>query len=62
MLEGWAAADLLDLLQELAGLAVARVEVEGEQREALGGDEVAVAVLPGGEPEVEVRDLARHLT
>jgi hypothetical protein len=52
---------LLDLFQELAGFAVARVQVEGEQRKALGGNEVPVAILPGDQPEMEASDLASHL-
>ena len=55
------AANLLNLFQELAGLAMARIEVEGEQCEALGGDEVPASILLRDKPEMEAGNLPSHL-
>jgi hypothetical protein len=52
---------LLDFFQEFAGFTMVGIEVEGQQHESLGGDEVPVAIPLGDEPEMETGNLEAHL-
>ena len=52
---------MLDFFQEFARLAMAGIEVEGEQCEALGGDEVSASILLRDKPEMEAGNLPSHL-